>query len=195
MKMVIWDLFLGTDGTVEVTIRWAILYLLNFPDIQHRLQRNIDEVVTGDKAPKLVIKLPYVTAFLAEVLRSADVTPIIPRSEFNNKDSYLGGYLIPKVSTIMCIKDSISVGRSIFQEPEKFDPEKFLDGQGNFVEPKRYISAFSAGRRKCIGERIANKELFFFLVSLLKTFTFLPGRFEGKSVTPNEYKVRCIQSM
>ena len=205
MKMVVWDLFLATAGTVEVTIQWAILYLLNFPDIQHRLQRSIEEV-TGDKTPTLAdkIKLPYVTAFLAEVLRN-HVTPIIARSEINDKDSYFEGYLIPKGSMIMCIKDSISMDPSVFEEPEKFDPDRFLDCQGNYVEPKKYISAFSAGRRKCMGERIANNELFLFLVSLLKTFTFLPadtenipkieGRFRGKYFAPNDYEVRCIRRM
>ena len=204
MKMVVWDLFLVTSATVNVTIRWAILYLLKFPAIQRRLQSSIDEVVPTDKTPTLADeeKLPYVTAFLAEILR-LHVTPIIPRSEMNNEDSYIQGYLIPKGSVIMCNKDSISMDPGIFEEPDKFNPDRFLDRQGNFSEPKKYISAFSAGRRKCMGQRIASNELFLFMVTLMKTFSFLPadkgnipsmeGRFRLKYFAPKDYKVRCVR--
>ncbi|XP_066301036.1 cytochrome P450 2D1-like [Branchiostoma lanceolatum] len=75
----------------------------------------------------------------------------------------------------------------LFPEPNQFQPERFLNHDGNFVKHEALIP-FGIGHRVCLGEQLAKMELFMLFVSLMQRFTFhLPegapepsmvGRFE-----------------
>ena len=60
-----------------------------------------------------------------------------------------------------------------WKEPMKFNPERFLDENGNMVNSSSlsYLP-FSAGRRVCLGEILAKAELFLFMARLFHTFRF-----------------------
>ena len=60
----------GTE-TTSSGLRWALVYLVNYPDIQEQLFQNIIENVGRDNIPTLKdkTKLPFVDAFIMEVLR------------------------------------------------------------------------------------------------------------------------------
>jgi len=62
----------------------------------------------------------------------------------------------------------------LWDEPDKFKPERHLDSDGNFVKSK-YVIPFSVGPRYCIGEQLAKIEMFFFLTSIVQKFEFLPN--------------------
>jgi len=61
---------------------------------------------------------------------------------------------------------------NLFENPEKFQPERHLDDNGNFIKSK-YVIPFSLGPRDCLGKQIAYTEVFIYLVSLIKNFEFL----------------------
>ena len=63
--------------------------------------------------------------------------------------------------------------RCFWKNPEIFDPERFLDEQGNFVNSKHVIP-FSIGPRNCLGEQLARMQIFIFLVGMVQKFEFLP---------------------
>ena len=92
------DLFTAGSETTATTIRWAILCLLNFPDIQKRLQDCVDAVISTHRFPTLndKVRLPYVEAFTMEVMRFACVTPVIARAvpKAENHVTYFG-YFVP----------------------------------------------------------------------------------------------------
>ena len=162
MTVVLSDIIGGGSETVPVSLRWAVLYLVNFPDIQKRLQQHIDEAIPTARLPCLddKFKLPFVEAFIAEVLRCANILPLGgPRSDIDGNDAYLEGYLIPKDAAIMFDYDSIFMDPDIFEHPETFNPDRFLDASGEFVAPKEFVP-FSIGRRHCIGMQLAKWELF-----------------------------------
>ena len=204
MNIVLNDIVGGGSETILTTIRWAILYLVNFPDIQKRLQQHIDEVIPVEKMPCLddKAKLPYVEAFIAEVQRCANVVPLgVPRAEIDGIDTYLKGYLIPKDAAIMFDFDSIFMDDEIFKRPEVFNPDRFINESGTFETSKEFIP-FSAGRRNCIGMQLAKRELFLYMANLIKTFTFLPADGEnmpkicgsvGLTHAPDNYSVRCVR--
>ena len=149
MTVVLNDILAGGSETIPVTNRWAVLYLVNFPDIQERLQHHIDNMVPAAKVLCLddKVKLPYVDAFIAEVLRCANIIPLGgPRAEIDGNDAYFEGYLIPKDASIMFDYDSIFMDPKIFEHPELFNPDRFLSEAGAFVAPKKFIP-FCVGRR------------------------------------------------
>ena len=60
----------GTE-TTSSGLRWALVYLVNYPDIQEQLFQNINDNVGTDNLPTLQdkTKLPLVYAFIMELLR------------------------------------------------------------------------------------------------------------------------------
>ena len=204
MDVVLRDILSAGCQTVPVTIRWAVLFLVNFPDIQERLQQELDEAIPAEKMPSLddKVKLPYVDAFIAEVQRCANILPLgVPRAEINGNNGYLEGYFIPKDAAIMFDFDSIFMDSEIFGHPEIFNPNRFIDETGAFETPKEFIP-FSVGRRSCINMQLAKWMLFLYMTNLIRTFTFLPADSEnvpkirgsfGGVHEPEKYIVRCVR--
>ena len=66
---VIDDLFLAGTETTSTTLRWAILYMIAFLDVQRKVHEEIDRVVGRNRLPKLSDKpdLPYTESVIHEV--------------------------------------------------------------------------------------------------------------------------------
>ena len=198
------DLFAAGSETTATTIRWAILYLLHFPNIKLRLQAEIDNVLPDGGMPTLADKsrLPYVEAFILEVLRFADIAPLsVPHAVVDDRDIEFEGYRIPKGTTVMFNLDSVLMDPAIFNNPKEFNPDRFLDDKGEVIRQKELIP-FGIGRRVCLGESVARMELFLYLTTLLKKFDFLlpegtsPPSMEGilgVTYAPRTFKVRAVE--
>ena len=196
------DLFGAGAETTATTIRWAVLYLLKYGDIKARLQSDIDNIIPENRAPRLEdkAKLPYVEAFIMEVLRCANIAPLAVPHAVTSDDVVFHGYKIPKDTPIIFNLDSVLKDSDIFENPLQFNPERFIDDDGNVYRPKEFIP-FGIGRRICLGEAVAKMELFLFLTAMIKQFDFvLPdGQSEpdmegclGITYAPKPFKVRAI---
>ncbi|CAG0908840.1 unnamed protein product, partial [Darwinula stevensoni] len=53
LRVNISDLFLAGSETTSNTIRWCVLFLLCHPEIQEKLQAEVDDVVGRDRLPSL----------------------------------------------------------------------------------------------------------------------------------------------
>ncbi|XP_066559829.1 cytochrome P450 2B11 isoform X1 [Amia ocellicauda] len=71
---------------------------------------------------------------------------------------------------ILPILTSLLKDKQIWADPYSFNPDHFLDSQGNYRSNPAFLP-FSAGKRSCVGEFLARTELFLFLVSVLQRFT------------------------
>ena len=60
----------GTETTSNM-LRWMLVYLVNYPDIQEQLFNDISDAVGNERLPSLQDKpkLPLVDAFTEECLR------------------------------------------------------------------------------------------------------------------------------
>ena len=69
--MVIADFFIAGTETTSSALRWALVYLVNYPDIQEQLFQNIRDNVGTENLPSVQdkTKLPLVEAFIMECLR------------------------------------------------------------------------------------------------------------------------------
>ena len=61
----------------------------------------------------------------------------------------------------------------LWKDPEIFNPERFINENGEFVKSPHVIP-FSIGPRFCLGEQLARMEYFTILASLVRSFEFLP---------------------
>ena len=95
------DLILGGTETSTTTIRWTFVLLANHPDVQRRLQEEIDSVVPRDRLPSLddKQKLPYVEAAILKIMRFKTLVPMgVPHATLC--DTEVGGCFIPSGSLV-----------------------------------------------------------------------------------------------
>jgi cytochrome P450 len=59
-------------------------------------------------------------------------------------DTSVGGYNIPAKTLIIPSLYSVHMDTKYFSNPEKFDPDRFLDGQGNLLKNEALLP-FSTG--------------------------------------------------
>nr|XP_056712813.1 cytochrome P450 2K6-like [Euleptes europaea] len=168
------DLFGAGTETTSTTLRWGLLLMMKYPEIQKKVQEEITKVI-GSAQPRIEhrAKLPYTDAVIHEVQRFANILPTnVPHA--TSADVTLGGYFIPKGTYIIPLLYSVLYDESQWEKPLQFYPEHFLDSRGKFFKRDAFMP-FSAGRRMCAGETLAKMELFLFFVSLLQRFTFQPA--------------------
>lgn len=168
------DLFTAGSETTTTSLDWACQCCIVHPAIQQRIHKEIDHVV-GEREASIADrqKMPYVNAFLTEVLRFGNVGALAAPHRVIH-DVELNGIFIPKETEIIVNLHSILYDEKKFDEPSVFQPTRFLDKEGKFVQPEK-LTPFGLGRRTCIGEELARTELFLFFTAILQRFTLLPA--------------------
>ncbi|XP_074525269.1 cytochrome P450 2J1-like [Halichoeres trimaculatus] len=165
------DLFVAGTETTTATLLWGFLYMAQHPEIQAKVQAEIDEVI-GSKEPSTMdrVGLPYTDAVIHEVMRMGNTVPLsVPH--FTSNEVQLGGYTLPKGTAVIPNLTSVLYDKNEWATSSTFNPGHFLNEEGRFVKPAAFIP-FSAGKRQCPGESLAKMELFLFFTSFLQNFTF-----------------------
>ncbi|XP_051807652.1 cytochrome P450 2J2-like isoform X2 [Acanthochromis polyacanthus] len=110
----------------------------------------------------------------AVIHESQRISNTVPLSIFHctTKGTELAGYSIPKGTRIIQNMISVLKEEGQWKYPHEFNPENFLNDQGEFVKPDAFMP-FSAGPRLCLGEGLARMELFLIMVTLLRKFKFI----------------------
>ncbi|XP_068136096.1 cytochrome P450 2K1-like [Hyperolius riggenbachi] len=165
------NLFGAGMETTATTLRWGLLLMMKYPDIQKKVQDEIERVI-GKAKPKIEHRkeMPYTDAVIHEIQRYGDVVPNnVPHA--TSQDVTFRGYFIPKGTVVFPLISSSLRDKSYFEKPYEFYPEHFLDAKGNFKKNEAFIP-FSIGRRSCAGATLARMQLFLFFTMLLQNFTF-----------------------
>ncbi|XP_070764585.1 cytochrome P450 2J6-like [Enoplosus armatus] len=191
------DLFMAGTETTSTTLLWALVFLIKNPDINDKVQAEIDRVIGHTRQPSMADRpnLPYTDAVIHEIQRMGNIVPL-NGLRMAAKDTTLGGYFIPKGTTILPNLTSVLFDKTEWETPDTFNPGHFLDAEGKFVK-REALLPFSAGKRVCLGEGLAKMELFLFLVGLLQKFSFsVPDGIElstegvtGTTRVPHPFKI------
>ncbi|XP_078694161.1 cytochrome P450 2D6-like [Branchiostoma floridae x Branchiostoma belcheri] len=166
------DMFLAGTETTTNTLLWSLIYMTSNPGIQKKVQQELDAVV-GDGQPTLSHRpqLPYVNACLLETMRIRTLLPLsVPHA--TSQDVKVQEFDIPEGTKILLNMQSVHMDSAYWPDPERFDPERFLDAEGNVINKPDSFLPFGGGRRVCLGEQLAKMELFLFFSTLLQSFTF-----------------------
>lgn len=197
---VLTTLFMAGTETTSSTIRWAIFFMIKYPEIQKRVCDEIKKVI-GFSTPRIVHRkdMPYTNAVIHETQRFANILPLnLPRE--TTRDVIFQGYSLPKGTYIIPLLESVLHDKTQFEKPGSFYPEHFLDSEGQFVKNSAFMP-FSAGKRVCAGETLAKMELFLFFTSLVQKFTFHPSSeitdfhvtpSVGLTIPPIAQKICCV---
>ncbi|XP_032066145.1 cytochrome P450 2C31-like isoform X2 [Thamnophis elegans] len=172
LVFLVFGIFMAGTITTSEALLCSLLAIAKLPHIQAKVQQEIDEVVGTNRTPSMEdrLNMPFTNAFIHEVQRYQKGTlETFPRA--TTCDTKFHGYTIPKCTAIVPVFTSVHFDPLHWETPEKFNPNHFLDENGQFKRKDAFM-AFSAGKRACPGEALARMKLFLFFSNLLQNFTF-----------------------
>ncbi|XP_047509971.1 cytochrome P450 306a1 isoform X1 [Pieris napi] len=161
------DMFGAGLDTTSVTIAWYFLFMALYPEVQDHVRKEI-MTVCPDESEIDHAKLPYLMATICETQRVRSIVPVgIPHGCV--KDTYLGDYRIAKGTMVVPLQWAVHMDPSSWEEPEKFQPSRFLDEDGNLLKPQEFI-AFQTGKRMCPGDELSRMISVGLIARFFKTF-------------------------
>ncbi|KYN05360.1 hypothetical protein ALC62_03645 [Cyphomyrmex costatus] len=196
------DLFLAGSKTTSDTLAHIFLFLSLNPKWLRVLQSELDSVVGRSRAPTEndLSSLPITEAFLAEAQRYLILAPLgVPHT--TAKDVSINGYRIPKDTIVLFDYHSAHNDKAYWEQPNEFQPQRFLDEQGQFRR-NNYGLPFGLGKRRCLGEQLARSTLFLFFTYVVHYFDIeisaehskpdLNG-YDGFTVSPKPYYLKLTR--
>ena len=122
------------------------------------------------QAPRLHHResLHYTNAVLHESMRLSCVVynAINHRTTAEMK---AGDYVIPKGAVVIPSLMNVMLDSSHFDNPHQFNPNRFLNKNGEF-QADEHVIPFSIGKRFCLGKSLAEKEFFLFFTGIMSRF-------------------------
>ena len=130
-------------------MEWFLVYMVQNPLVQKKLQAEIDEMVGDSRLPSLLDRplMPYADAVMHELLRLSSITTIgLPHRAMKDVDFH--GYRILKGTTIFANLYAVHHDPEVYKNPEVFLPERFLGEEGKVLKSEAFFP-FSSGKRGC----------------------------------------------
>ncbi|KAH7673105.1 cytochrome P450 3A4-like protein [Aphelenchoides avenae] len=161
--------------TTGNTIHFVLYHLSKLPEIQKRVQEELDRVV-GDSEHITydhIVNLHYLSQVIYETLRMCP--PAVQTNRECNEPVTLQG--IPfEVGTLMTVPVfAIHYNPEYYPDPEKFDPDRFSPEEKANRDPLTFLP-FGYGPRNCVGMRLAEFEIRTTLAVLLRHYNFRAGK-------------------
>jgi cytochrome P450 len=163
----------GKDTTSGL-ISMSLYYCHKYPEWGQKLIQEVEETIKNidDINLDLITGMTFMQAFLAEVLRIHPTgVRLLPR--IVNKDHNLGKFFLKKGTIISVNLLANNYNPKFFNEPEKFDPSRWLKDdtrkEGWKNNPFAYLP-FSGGPRGCLGKHMALIETKVVLCMILKHY-------------------------
>ncbi|KDQ13185.1 hypothetical protein BOTBODRAFT_175790 [Botryobasidium botryosum FD-172 SS1] len=184
VKWISANMYIAGADTTTATLAIFFLAMVLHPEVLERAHAEIDSVVGTQRLPTFQDRdsLPYVDCILKEVLRWIPVVPLSVPHRLAQDDEYRG-YHIPGGSLILPNVWAMTRDQSVYNEPEKFLPERYEGEGGGDLDPRLYVFGF--GRRKCAGLHFGENTLWINIVSILAAFDIKPALDEhGREITP-----------
>lgn len=169
------SILLSSAETTALTMSWACHLLGANPEVQKRLQAEVDEVLSRrPPTHDQLAALAYTRRVIKETLRLYPPTYFLSRTAM--ADVELGGYRIPEGSMILYSFYAQHRDPALFARPEEFDPDRWLPERAADVTPSAYVP-FGEGAHRCVGESFAWAEAMTVLATLFgkRTLHAVPG--------------------
>lgn len=164
-------LFAGVEQVSQALI-WMFWLIGKSPEKQAKLYEEISSNIGSSPITAANLGyLPYLKACVKESFRC--VPPVASgTARVLQLDTEIGGYLIPKGTTVMFGNNTLSMSEEQFANPEEFLPERWLDS--NDPQKQRLMSMcvlpFGIGKRNCLGRRFAEQEIHLATIKILQNF-------------------------
>ncbi|XP_039248543.2 vitamin D 25-hydroxylase-like [Styela clava] len=170
------DLFNAGTTTTSSTLTWAFLAFAHYPKYQEKIAEEIQETLGEDGITSMKHRneMPFTCAFIQELMRHRLLAPMSVIHK-TTEEATLNGYTIPKDTNVAPNLWAVHFDPEHFENPEEFQPERFLDRDGKFIK-SNHVIPFSIGPRHCIGEQLARMEIFIFLTGIVQKLKVVPDQ-------------------
>jgi cytochrome P450 len=163
--------------TTSTALAYATYFLATNPEVQKKVQDEIDSDFNEDNPYETIFKCEYIDWVISETLRLYPIaTPIQGRKCMETCVVGDGedAMAIPAGMTVMADVWTVHYDQQIWgPDADKFRPERFSPEESEGRHPMAFLP-FGAGPRNCIGMRFALMEAKLTLLKMLKRFTLEP---------------------
>jgi cytochrome P450 len=182
----------GTD-TSSLVLEYAMTELMRKPQLMTKLQAEVrrhtpkgQEMVKEENLASMV----YLRAIVKETLRLHPPLPLL-LPHLSMADCVVDGYTIPPGVRVIVNAWAISRDPELWEKPEEFMPERFMDGGSAVAIDYRgndfQFVLFGAGRRICPGLNFGLAVVDIMLANLVYCFDWqLPNGMEAKDIDLTE---------
>ncbi|KAK4862118.1 hypothetical protein LT330_003256 [Penicillium expansum] len=160
----------GTETTANALTTIAF-HLLKNPSVLADLR---EELKVAMPAPDSILtwssleKLPFLNGVIQEGLRlSLGTSTRLPRIAPNENLQY-GDWIIPAGTPMSTATYFINMNPSIFPNPEKFNPRRWIMASEKGQRLDKYMVSFTKGSRQCLGLSLAYAELYLTVATLFR---------------------------
>ncbi|KAL4309657.1 hypothetical protein GQ457_01G006950 [Hibiscus cannabinus] len=177
IKAVLLDILIAGTETSSTTAEWAMSEMMKNPRILEKAQAEVRRVCdrTGDVNESDLHELRYLKLVIKETLRLHTPVPLLLPRE-NMERCEINGYEIPAKTKVIVNAWAIGRDPNYWNEPERFDPERFTDSSVDYRGTNFEFIPFGAGRRMCPGISYSMVVVELLLAKLLYHFDWkLPG--------------------
>lgn len=163
-------LYLAGHETTALTLTWSWYLLAQHPAAEQKLVEEWQRVLNGRAPnPSDLAVLPYTAAVISEAMRLYPPVYVIGREAVT--DLELGGYRVKRGYTVLMSQWVNHRDPKYFADPERFSPERWLDGLATRL-PKFAYYPFGGGQRICIGSHFALMEAAIILSTVGQKYKF-----------------------
>jgi len=185
-------LFAG-QHTSSITSTWTSMFLIHHPECMEKFlseqsslladgaEKRADEELNAEAVSKslndaAVTEMKYLEQCIMEALRMHP--PLIMLMRMAKKDIPVKSngkeYVIPKGD--ICVTSPAVASRmpEVFENPNKFDPDRFGPERQEDKKQKNAFLGFGAGHHQCLGQRFGVLQVKTIVSILLRNFKFTP---------------------
>ena len=163
-------LLLAGHETLGVALSWVFYALSQHPQVQEKLEEELDRVLVG-RTPTIedLDQLTYTKMVVDEVLRHYPPVWGVVRDAV--QDDEIGGYHIPAGSTLFIAPYVTQHHPDYWENPDVFDPERFSPAKAT-KRPRYAYFPFGGGPRQCIGNYFAVLQMQLVLATISQQYRF-----------------------
>ena len=170
-------LFLAGHETTANALTWTWYLLSQNPEAEARLHAELDTLL-GGRVPTIddVPNLKYTEQVIAESMRL--YPPAWALGRYAIEDHELGGFAIPKGSTVLSSQYILQRDPRFWDRPTEFLPARWESQSVKEAGQKNIYYPFGGGIRRCIGESFAWAEGILLLATLARKWRLelIPGQ-------------------
>ena len=149
-------IFFAGHETTACLLSWTWYVLAGREDIERKLLAELGEAGARTAPPaQLMGRLPYMQNVLNEALRMYPPAYAFGRRAL--RDTRIGEHEVRAGQTVVMSPWAMHRDRRVFEEPERFNPDRWRDGLASRL-PKFTFFPFSSGPRRCLGASFAQLE-------------------------------------
>jgi cytochrome P450 len=162
------QLLVAGHETSSNALSWLLYLLSSRPDCLERVRQEFDSVL-GDAAMSYadVPKFEYASQVIQEALRLYPPFWMVDRMAV--ADDRVGDIDLPRGSTVIVFVYGAHHAPHSWENPERFDPERFSKANEKQHAPFTYLP-FGGGPRGCIGGNYAMLQILMILGALLRDY-------------------------